>query len=81
MSIDQLSSKNDKDTVDILGVVSNVGVLGSITTKKGEPLSKRNISVYDHTNKGVRLMMNYAFRQPFDYFDRLSSRFSTFRLT
>jgi hypothetical protein len=55
VSIEQLSNKSDKDSVDILGVVASVGVLGSITTKKGEPLSKRVVSIYDQSNKGVRL--------------------------
>jgi replication factor A1 len=44
-------------TVDIIGVVHKNGELGSITTKKGNELSKRDLMIVDQGGKTVRLTL------------------------
>jgi replication factor A1 len=45
-------------SADVLGIVSNVGAVSSITTKKGEPLSRRTVSLYDQTSKSVCVFLS-----------------------
>ena len=45
--ISDLSQQSAGASVDILGVVSSIGPVSSITTKKGDPLSRRTVTLYD----------------------------------
>lgn len=53
-AIADLSQQSAGASVDILGVVSSIGPVSSITTKKGEPLSRRTVTLYDQVRKGRR---------------------------
>jgi hypothetical protein len=43
-----LSHKAKDDMVDVLGVITQVGALGSITTQEGRPLAKRTVDAARH---------------------------------
>ena len=48
--ISDLSQQSAGASVDILGVVSSIGPVSSITTKKGDPLSRRTVTLYDQVS-------------------------------
>jgi replication factor A1 len=52
--LDALSEQEANSTVDVLGVLTDVQEVTSITTKKGTPFQKRDISLVDDTGFSIR---------------------------
>lgn len=52
--LDAISELEANSTVDVLGVLTDVQEVTSITTKKGTPFEKRDISLVDDTGYSIR---------------------------
>lgn len=52
--LDQISDAAPNSIADVLGVLSHVEDVSQITTKKGDPFSKRDITLVDDTGYSIR---------------------------
>lgn len=52
--LESLSKVEPNQTVDVLGILSDIGDVSTINTKKGTPLDKRDITLVDDTGFSVR---------------------------
>lgn len=55
--ISDIVNKAKDDMVDVIGVITQVGALGNITTKKGDSLAKRTVTLVDTTARSIELTL------------------------
>jgi replication factor A1 len=63
--IGDIAHKEKDDMVDVIGVVTQVGQLGSITTKKGDQLAKRTVVLLDTSTRSIELTLWGAIAENF----------------
>ncbi|VDB82701.1 unnamed protein product [Peniophora sp. CBMAI 1063] len=57
VTLQDLNNIEKDQFVDVLAVVKEIGEVGSITTKAGKPLTKRELSLVDQSNFAVRMTL------------------------
>lgn len=70
VDIQKLNEVEKDSLIDMIGVISNVGEVGQITTKAGKPYSKRDLDIVDQSLHTVRLTLWGKQAETFDGSDR-----------